>query len=258
MKAIEEKEGKMVMIYGATGVGKSTTCLGSLPEPILNIFTEDRNPYTSIDGLDRKVDFEPVSPENNQDLIDFLYEKIDEVEKGTFKYKSIMFDSLSFWMNIKLYGEMVDQTKEAGVFKKSSRPLVDDVRADEALYGGLAERMQRTVKPLKILAQMGVLVVVLAYLDECPKWDKTLAAAPNFIGRAWNRNYEQHFDVIGLIRNRLARDDNGNVIVPHKIVYPPTISIKSPDDSFVCKWTGRNIKGNSFPLDFKKMFQIKE
>ena len=258
MKTIEDKDGNMVLLYGATGVGKSTTCLAGLPEPILNINTEDRNPYTSIKAIGRKVDFDPVSPENNQDLIDFLYQCVDEVEAGTFKYKSIMFDSLSFWMNIKLYGEMVDQTKDAEIFKKSKRPLVDGVRADEALYGGLAERMQRTVKPLKILSQMGILVVCLAYLDEYPKWDKTLAAAPNFIGRAFNRNYEQHFDVIGLIRNRLKKDDGGNTITPHQIIYPPLVSVKSPDDDFVCKWTGRNIKGNSFPLDFKKMFQLKE
>ncbi len=67
MKPIERKEGKMAMIYGATGVGKSTTCLGSLPEPILNIFTEDRNPYTSVEGLGREIDFDPMSPESNDD-----------------------------------------------------------------------------------------------------------------------------------------------------------------------------------------------
>lgn len=251
MKDIQRCEGKMVMVYGATGVGKSTTCLGSLPEPILNIFTEDRNPYTSIEGLGREVDFDPISPENNQDLIDYLYKLVDEVEASTCKYNSIMFDSLSFWMNIKLYGEMVDQTNKAGIFKKSLRPLVDDLRADEALYGGLAERMQRLIKPLKMLAQKGMIVVVLAYLVENPKWDRTLAAAPNFIGKAWNNNYEQHFDVIGLIRHNI--DDESK-----EIVYPPIIQVKSPDDSFICKWTGRNITGNSYPLDFKKMFGIKD
>lgn len=258
MKDIEKSKGKMVMIYGATGVGKSTTCLESLPEPILNIFTEDRNPYTSIEALEREPDFDPISPENNQDLIDFLYKMLDEYEKGTCKYKSIMFDSLSFWMNIKLYGEMVDETHDAGIFKKSLRPLVDDVRADEALYGGLAERMQRLIRPLKMMAQKGMIVVVVAYLSENPKWDRTLAAAPNFAGKAWNLNYEQHFDVIGLIRHRLKEDDKGNTIIPQEIIYPPIIQVKSPDDSFICKWTGRNIKGNSYPLNFKKMFGIKD
>ncbi len=240
----------MVMIYGEAGVGKSTTCLGSLPEPILNIYTEDRDPYTSVAGLEREIDFNPISPENNQDLIDYLNGMVDEVEAGTCKYKSIMFDSLSFWMNIKLYGEMVDQTNKAGVFKKSNRPLVDGVRADEALYGGLAERMQRLIKPLKMMAQKGLVVVTIAYLAEHPKWDRSLAAAPNFIGRAWNTNYEQHYDVIGLVKNRVDKDSN--------IVYPPMISLKSPNGDFVCKWTGRNIKGNSYPLDFKRMLGIKD
>lgn len=257
MKQIERRKGKMVMIYGGTGIGKSTTCLGSLPEPILNIYTEDRDPYTSIEGLDREIDFDAVSPENNQDLIDYLYKILEECEKGTCKYNAIMFDSLSFWMNIKLYGEMVDQTRDAGIFKKSSRPLVDGLRADEALYGGLAERMQRLIRPLKLIAQQGLIVVTIAYLSENPKWDRTLAAAPNFIGKAFNTNYEQHYDVIGLIKNNLKHDEQGAIVIPHEIVYPPRIRLKSPDDSFICKWTGRNIKGNSYPLDFKKMFGIK-
>ena len=257
MKEIEDKDGNMVLLYGPTGVGKSTTCLAGLPQPILNINTEDRNPFTSIKALKEPVDFNPVSPESNQDLIDFMYKCIEEVNDNTFKYKSVMFDSSSFWMNIKLYGEMVDQTNKAEIFKKSKRPLVDGVRADEALYGGLAERMQRTIKPFKILSQMGVLVVWLAYETEFPKWDKTLAAAPNYIGRAWNKNYEQHFDVIGKLSHRLKRNEDGEVVTPHEVVYPPIVSVKSPDDDFVCKWTGRNIKGNSFPLDFSKMLQLK-
>ncbi len=258
MKDIKRSEGRMALIFGPTGVGKSASSLDSLPEPILNLYTEDRNPYIAIEGLNREIDFDPKCPENNQDLIDYLYELVDQVEKGTCKYNSVLFDSSSFWMNIKLYGEMVDETKNAKTFGKNLRPLIDEVRADEALYGALAERMQRLIKPFKLMSQNGMIVVWIAYLMEHPKWDKSLAAAPNYIGKAWNTNYEQHFDVIGFIQHNLKKDKEGNDTVPQEIIYPPIIQVKSPDDSVICKWTGRNITGNSYPLDFKKMFGIKE
>ena len=248
MKDIVRNKGKMIMLYGETGSGKSTTCLGSLPEPILNIYTEDRDPYTSIEGLGREIDFDPIAPDKYDDFIKYLYDVLSDVKAGKCKYKSIMVDSLSYYMNIKLYGEMVDEAKDAGTFNIASRPLVNSVRADQPLYGGLAENMQRLIQPLKKIGQAGLIVVTLAYLDENPKWDRALSAAPSFIGKAWNTNYQQHYDVIGKLSNNIDKDG--------QIQYPPIITVRSNDDSFVAKWTGKHIQYNSYPLDFKKMLGV--
>jgi hypothetical protein len=51
-KFIPKNKGRFVLIYSAeAGEGKSTSCLQSLPQPILDIYVEDRNPNTSLEAL---------------------------------------------------------------------------------------------------------------------------------------------------------------------------------------------------------------
>ena len=53
-KIIDGTEGgKFILIYSAESKeGKSTNCLATLPQPILDFYVEERNPNSSLEALD--------------------------------------------------------------------------------------------------------------------------------------------------------------------------------------------------------------
>lgn len=190
------------------------------------------------------VDVTFICPEDQDDLMKSLAKIETEIKEGKFKYKSIMFDSGSYWMNVNLLSTMEDETYEAEIFKRR-RALVDKVRADEAVYGGLASHMNRICKAFKRITQQGIIVVMLAQGMEDPKWNRDLAVAPNFIGKKFNRDLKSHFDLIGLVHTRTNEEG--------KIMYPPLVSFQSHDGSFMAKYTGKPRASMTGPLVLNKI-----
>jgi hypothetical protein len=51
MKTINKRDlpeqGKLILVYGNTGVGKTTSIFQSAPDPLLCVATEPRNPFKS-------------------------------------------------------------------------------------------------------------------------------------------------------------------------------------------------------------------
>jgi hypothetical protein len=237
-----ERKGKLILIYGETGVGKTVSSLQTLPEPILWIFTEPRDPYSPIEATGKEVRLEKILvPESFDDLTEFFEE---EVKKDKLPYNSLLFDSLSYYMNVSLSLSVEDETFEAKVFK-GKRYLVDMTRKDEAAFGALSSLMKRICRYLGLIAQKGVNVIATALLQENPKWNRDLAAAPAFIGRDFPVNFPSYFDSIGLVERRL--DQNGNAI------YPPLVRFEG--EGFVCKWSGKRPPKLSGPLDFSKILK---
>lgn len=191
-----------------------------------------------------KIDVTFICPESQEELIESLVRMEKEIDEGKFDYKSIIFDSGSYWMNVVLLSTIEDQTYEAEIFKRR-RALVDTVRADEAAYGSLASHMNRICKALKHLSQKGVIVVMVAQGMESPKWNRGLGVAPNFIGQKFNRDLKSHFDLIGLVQTRVDEDNS--------IVYPPNIKFGCPDGSFMAKYTGKPLKSTTGIMDFEKI-----
>lgn len=192
---------------------------------------------------DSKIDVNFICPESQDELIEDLYKMEKEVEEGIFKYKSIVFDSMSYWMNIVLLSTMEDETYDAEIFKRK-RHLIDKVRTDEAAYGGLASHMNRICKVLKLITQRGIIVVGTAQGMEDPKYNRDLAVAPNFIGKKFGRDLKSHFDLIGLVQTRTDNDGD--------IIYPPNVDFRCADGSFMAKYTGKPIKSPRGILDFNK------
>jgi len=250
----------LVLIYGETNVGKSTSSLASLPEPILDIVTEPRDPEIALRAIGRKVDVTFVMIEDVEEVSDFLGEKSLELRQGKLPYKSILLDSGSYLLNVAMMMKAEAQTAEAGVFKsrqkvggvvveKFERPFIDETKLDYSAWGAIGRHMMRITALLGEFARNGVVAVMTALLDKEPKWDKTgrLKAAPAFAGRYYAVNCPSYFDLIGLVTTRT--DEKGEV------VYPPLVSFGSPNDDFVAKWTGPRVNPVGV-LDFKKILAV--
>ena len=236
-------QGKLILIYSDTGVGKTTSALQSAPDPILYLATEPRNPKVSIDAANRPgLDIDLAFYESWQDTMDFLTD-----DKNTKRHNSIIADSFTYLMNVSLSSEIEDEAFDSrSDAEKLVKPLVNQAKMTMEGYGGLSSQMFRMMKILGRLSTMGKVVIVTALMQEAPKWNRELAAAPAFRGREFPNNMPGFFDLIGFVQPRHDEDRN--------IVYPPWVSFESPDGSFMAKYTGTG-KRRAGPLNFEKILK---
>jgi len=239
-----ESKGIMALIYGETGVGKTVSTLDTCPKPCLYVEIDPKPVERTGGGIVNFENIDIAHPENFIDLFTYINEQADEVVK---RYKSVVIDPFSFLVNVVLLGDLEDETAKAEVFG-NKRPLMNMGRTDLSGYGSLASLAKRLCKALGLLAVRGVNVICISLLDEAPKWNRELVAAPAFAGKEFNRDYPAYFDCIGLVQRR---EEGG------EIVYPPVVIFDSPDESFVHKWSGqrkgRTVKGT---LDWRKILRV--
>lgn len=235
-------DGRLILLYGSTGVGKTTSILQSVPDPVLYIQTEPRSLTPSIGASKRPdLDIDVAIYDSWSDLMEFTTNK-----KNFDKYTSIVVDSFSH-LTLNLSSEIENQAFEARTMKeRETKPLISQTKMSLEGYGGLASHMFRLTAALGRLSQAGKVVIVTALLAENPKWNRELAAAPALKGREFPVNMPGFFDLIGLVEPRT--DSEG------KIVYPPRVRFQSPDDSFTAKFTGAGTKTQG-PLDIVKILK---
>jgi hypothetical protein len=248
LKIIKKKDlsaaGRMIELYGGTGVGKTTSTLQSSPEPILYIQTEPRSLKPSLDAANRPdLKINVAVYENWNGLIEYV------TNPANFdKYKTVVVDSYSHLMSIGLSSEIEDQAFEArSVKEREVKPLASRVKMSLEGYGSLSSHMFRLTAALGRLSQAGKIVIVTALLAENPKWNRDLSAAPALKGREFPVNMPGFFDLIGLVEPRTDADGN--------LVFPPRVRFQSPDDSFVAKFTGVGTK-TAGPLDIGKILTL--
>jgi len=239
-KITSVNRGISFLIYGDTGVGKTTTTLLTAPEPVAYVMLEPRD-LSFVAGIlkDRNIDiFEP------EDFWDFIRAMEDY---STFKdYQAIVIDSMTYLCNVMLLTEIEKETAEAKVFDTSKRKLVNLVRTDLSGYGAIGSWMNRITTFMGNYVKQGKYVVGIALATDNPKWNVELACAPNFIGEKFNKSYPAWFDCIGLVRPRVKDG---------KVVYPPAVYFES-DGTFVAKWTGPNLDKKAFPYDLSKIIKV--
>lgn len=247
MRVISKKDlsvqGKLVCIYGESGVGKTVSTLQSSPKPILWIVTEPRDLVEPIEAAGVK--------ESNIDIA--IYDKWNELIEYLSKtesvknYKTIFLDSLTYLMNISLAEEIGAESFEARTKKERiDKPIASQTKLTMENRGVINNCVFRTLKALGQLSQSGKLVVVSCLLSENPKWNRELAAAPALSGREVPVSFAAFFDLIGLVQARA--DENG------RIIYPPLVTFES-DGSFIAKFTGSGKKRRG-PLNFEKILGI--
>ena len=248
MKILSKQEvaqnGRFMLLYGGTGVGKTCSSLQTAPDPVMYLQTEPRSLKPSLDAAGRTdLDIDVAVYEDWAGLIEFVANP-----KNFGRHRTIVVDSYSHLMSVGLSTEIEDQAHEARTEKERAvKPLASQTKLSQEGYGALSSLMFRLTAALGKLSRAGKIVIVTALLQESPKWNRELAAAPALKGREFPVNMPGFFDLIGLVEPRTEGDG--------KIVYPPRVRFQSPDDSFVAKWTGVGNKTQG-PLDISKILSL--
>ena len=258
-----ENNAPFIMVFGETNSGKSCSIVLTAPQPIMYISVEN-DVWKSVDvadqqfkdGIrDKKVDITAVIPKSHEDLMDSLNEMIEEAKDGKFKYKTAVFDSGTFWMNVKLTIRLEDD-RNVGRVKKGHDEfgkLSAQTKKDYTEVNTANSQMSRLTNLLKILSGYGVMVIMTAQLQEHPKWNSELEAAPDFNYKEYNKALKGYFDYIGFTISNLAKDDDDNIIIPHEVVYPPNLSF-SGEQGYLVKWRGVQPKKLITKFDLSKRF----
>ncbi len=241
-----ETSGDMILLYGESGVGKSVTSIQTAPDPIVYIMAEGRDCLKMLTAAQRP----------NVKIKFGLYEDFDDLMKTVTDIsffdgaKTVIVDSLTHIMSICLSDEILDESYEAmsAKDKLGGKDLAMRVKMSQEGYGTLSGQMLRLTAALTKLSQSGKEVICIARVEQAPKWDRSLAAAPALKGKEYSKYFTGFFDFIGLLD---ANVENG------QIVYPPLVSFQN-DGSFISKWTGKMVPGGAVRkiLNIEKMLQM--
>lgn len=232
--------GDIILAYGATGVGKSVSTLASAPEPIMYFLTEPRNPLKFVHATGRTdidVDFGFYTAWD--DMFDWFAD-----HSNTSRHRSIVIDSLTFLSNIALNFELIDEHYESKTAKeKSDKNLVMRTKLSLEGFGGLSGQLLRFTNMISQLSQEGKTIILLALLEQNPKFNKELVGAPALKGKDFPKALPGFMDFIGLVEPRKDSND--------EIIYPPIIDFRG-DSGYLSKWTGYGKPGRG-PLNIKKI-----
>ena len=233
--------GRFINLYGPTGVGKTTSTIASSPQPIMYVQTEPRSLKPSLDAVGVPVDIDVAVYEDWNGLMAFVANP-----KNFERHHTIIVDSYSHLMSVGLSSELEDQAFDSrSPQEKLVKPLVGQSKLSQEGYGALSSLMFRLTAALGKLSRLGKIVIVTCLLQENPKWDRELAAAPALKGREFPVNMPGFFDLIGLVEPRTNGDG--------QVIYPPRVRFQSPDGSFVAKYTGPPGGKTEGPLNIEKI-----
>lgn len=226
--------GAMLMIYSETGIGKTISTLLTAPDPIAFLQTEPRSlkPYEElIEKYRPDLRYSAFKYENADDLLKTL-----SMPKNFDVYRTILFDGFSFLMFVSLAEEITDEAHEARTAnikpdENVVKPLMSMTKMTVEGQGIRNQLMFRIAKLLMVLSsEHNKIVIVTALVQERPKYNRSLAAAPALAAKEFPENMPGYFDFIGLLVPRVTEEG--------ELTYPPYVKFASPDNSFIAKFSG--------------------
>lgn len=234
--------GKVILLYGETGVGKTTSLLATAPKGSLYIPTEPRNPRISMDAAKRDLD--DIFIYRYTDWMSLMFYLLSDDMKQ-YANKAIILDSITHLMNVRLSTEIEDEVFEAKDDKeKEIKAIINSSKLSMEGYGGLSSQMSRLVKVLGDFTRQGTDIIMTALVAEYPKWDRALSAAPALKGREFPTNLPGFTDYIGYVVPRVDKEG--------KKKFPPIVNFESKDGEYLAKYTGTRPTGVDIirvPLD---------
>jgi len=233
----EKLWGAVILLYGDAGHGKSVTTLQTCELPCMYIMTEPRDTKTFAAAAQRPELYEPGMLDvavytQWQDAVDFLH------DYDFSRYKTIVLDSISHLIGIELSTELENEGYEALSSKKKGeieKSLTMRSKLSQEGFGALGREMLRFTNSLSRFSLEGKVVVLLARLEQNPKFNRALSAGPAVMGKEFVKHLPGFCDYIGLVEPRIDRNTGKNL-------YPPKVSFEG-DGTYMAKWTGVTPEG---------------
>jgi hypothetical protein len=252
----EDHNAPFALFYGDTNSGKTTSIIRSAPGPILFISVE-QDALKSVavcKALNEAIDIKVVCPESHEDLMAYLNKIALTLmkEPARFKYNTLVFDSGTFWMNCKL-AIRVEDDRNKGRNDKDKGRLSAMTKTDWTEVNTVNSQMARLTDLLKEIAGLGVFTIMTAQMQEDPKWNRDLEAAPCFNYKDFNKALKGYFDYIGFTIPRTKRVDPEDEDSEVETVYPPLLSFNG-QHGYLVKWRGVQPKKLTGTFDLSKIF----
>lgn len=248
LELTEEHNAPFCLFYGETNGGKTTSIIRTAPQPIYCISAEGDalKSLAVCKALGEDIDMTAKMPESHEDVMDTLNRMLLKIRQrradGTpFKFRTLLFDSGTYWMNCKLAIRVEDDRNEDRKGTDEGK-LSAMTKTDWTEVNTINSQMARLTDLLKAIANEGVMVIMTAQMQFDPKWNNELEAAPCFNYKDYNKALKGYFDYIGYVMPNLTEEG--------KVQYPPKLSF-SGSQGYLVKWRGVQPKYliTSFRLD---------
>ena len=252
LELTEEHNAPFCLIYGDTNSGKTTSIIRTAPQPIYCISVEgDALKSVAVcNDKGEEVNIKSVMPESHEDVMDTLNRMLLKIRKrrkngSAFKYRTVVFDSGTHWMNCKLAIRVEDDRNEdrEGTDKGKLSAMT---KTDWTEVNTVNSQMARLTDLLKAIANEGVMVIMTAQMQYDPKWNNELEAAPCFNYKDYNKALKGYFDYIGYTMPNISEDG--------MVKYPPKLSFSS-SQGYLVKWRGVQPKYLITPFRLDKIFK---
>lgn len=232
----EDHNAPFLLAYGETNDGKTTSIIGTAPQPIYCISVEgDALKSVAVwKKLGKKIDIKTVIPDDHEDLMATLNRMLLAIRKRRKegkqpKYNTVLFDSGTYWMNQHL-SIRVEDDRNADREGVDKGKLSAQTKTDWTEVNTVNSQMCRLTDLLKSIANDGVMVIMTAQMQYDPKWNNELEAAPCFNYKDFNKALKGYFDYIGYVIPSINKETG-------KVKYPPKLSF-SGSQGYLVKWRG--------------------
>lgn len=266
---IKSGKGRVILLYGDTGNGKTVGAIGTTQTPTLVISGERRNFALPLEFVMTSPEMKPrtrpdlvlrlAKPDAGiEDLIRFLCtptnfraEPTKEAPNPPNFFKTVVLDGFSHFLGVTTMREVADHSfSKLSKVEQLKNSLTATAKLDWDGWAAVADQGLRVFDALTVLSDRGHVVVVTCLGVDRPKYDRALAYGPLLPGKLLPQYVPGSCDVIGRVSARRT--------AAGALVWPPQVDMVSPENDFTAKMTGKIVGGPCQELNISKMLGLEE